>query len=123
MLKHLVERWSNWCGDRDMENSIRKHLTSEGYFGGTAKLRRVRLIAVQRPGWLQIYRFEATARVAFVPSDDGPDLPPEDREVFGLVREDGRKGTEVRIFGSVEERNSLFERWSDGLHCLRASTR
>ena len=63
-LKHLRQKWNDWCGDHDMELTIRKHLTANGFFGGTAKLRNVRLVAVKRPGWLQIYRFEATARVS-----------------------------------------------------------
>ena len=62
-IKHLKQRWDNWSGDRDMEMAIRKHLNREGYFGGTAKVQQLKLIAVQRPGWLQLFRFEAVARV------------------------------------------------------------
>ncbi len=40
-VKHLKACWDNWSGDRDMELAIRRHLTREGYFGGTAKGARV----------------------------------------------------------------------------------
>ena len=59
LLGNLRKRWNDWCGDREMELAIRKHLTKNGFFGGTAKLQNVRLVAVQRPGWLQVFRFEA----------------------------------------------------------------
>ena len=122
-IKHLRRRWNDWCGDRDMELTIRRHLTSNGYFGTTAKLRNVRLVAVQRPGWLQIFRFEATVRVAPQgENEEGPDPQAEYRELYGLVRDDIRhKINDVRVFESSQERCSLFARWSDGLICLRGA--
>ena len=44
LLKHIRKRWEDWCGDHDMEVTIRKHLTENGFFGGTAKLRNVWLV-------------------------------------------------------------------------------
>lgn len=122
-LKQLQQRWNDWCGDRDMELTIRKHLTTNGYFGGTAKLRNVRLVAVQRPGWLQVFRFEATARVApEAENDEVPDPDAEYHELYGLVRDDIRhKINVVRVFQSAEERRALFARWSEGLICLRGA--
>jgi hypothetical protein len=112
-----------------MENAIRRHLSDNGYFGGTAKLRTVRLAAVQRPGWLQVYRFEATARLAdskhaddAAPEDEdlAADFSPVYHELFGLVREDHRKDqTAIRFFKTHEQRTELFRRWSDGLITLR----
>jgi hypothetical protein len=123
MIKHLRQRWNDWCGDHDMEVTIRKHLTLNGYYGGTAKLRNVRLVAVQRPGWQQVFRFEATARVAAPGTrDDGPDGPAEYHELYGLVRDDIRhKINSVRVFRSADERRHLFARWSEGLICLRGT--
>lgn len=137
-LRHLRQRWSNWSGDAELEKAIRQHLSGQGYYGRTAKLRDVRLAAVQRPGWLQIYRFEATARVAAAARTD--DAPPAEHapadpappggdahpgpavyhELFGLVREDHRYNqSSVRIFASADQRLALFTRWSDGLIQLR----
>ncbi len=78
LLKNLQERWNDWCGDREMELAIRNHLTKNGFFGRTAKLKNVRLVAVQRPGWLQVFRFEAMARLRpSEPTDEAPDQEPE----------------------------------------------
>ncbi|HBJ37071.1 MAG TPA: hypothetical protein DDZ51_20425 [Planctomycetaceae bacterium] len=125
-LRDLRQRWSNWSGDHEMENAIRRHLSDNGYFGGTAKFRAVRLAAVQRPGWLQVFRFDVTARVAdgrhdsAVETDDSPETPATYHDLFGLVREDHRHNrTEVRVFRSSDQRAELFGRWSDGLLQLR----
>ncbi|MDC0251535.1 hypothetical protein OAK37_00095 [bacterium] len=122
-LKHLRKRWEDWCGDHEMEKTIRKHLTENGFFGGTARLRNVRLVAVQRPGWLQVFRFDATVRVRPEnEEDDGVAPEAEYREVFGLVKDDIRhKVNTVRFFEEEDERVELFARWSDGLICLRGA--
>ncbi|MCM2369291.1 hypothetical protein [Aporhodopirellula aestuarii] len=131
-LQHLRKKWDDWCGDRDMEMSIRGHLTSNGYFGHTAKFEAVRLVAVQRPGWLQVYRFEVTARVNPDASADGVASPDADTDaptpdplyhrLFGLVREDLRQNlSNVRVFEAESERKELFDRWSEGLICLRGA--
>lgn len=121
-LRRIRQRWDDWCGDHEMEVAIRRHLTGNGYHGGTAKFRAVRLVAVQRPGWLQVYRFEVTARVAQMAENDGPEPAPEYHDLFGLVRDDIRhKINVVRVFESEAERRSLFARWSDGLICLRGA--
>ena len=123
LLKHIRKRWEDWCGDHDMEVTIRKHLTENGFFGGTAKLRNVRLVAVQRPGWLQVFRFDATVRVRpEIDEELGKDPKPEYREVFGLVKDDIRhKVNTVRFFEQEQERIELFARWSEDLICLRGA--
>ena len=121
-IKHLRKRWEDWCGDHEMETAIRKHLTHNGFFGGTARLRNVRLVAVQRPGWLQVFRFDATVRVRPEEEHEGVDPEAEYREVFGLVKDDIRhKLNTVRFFEKEDERIELFARWSDGLICLRGA--
>ena len=122
-IKHFADRWNDWCGDRDMEIAIRRHLNQNGFFGDTAKLRSVRLVAVQRPGWLQIFRFDATARVRPSHDDDeSPDEPAEYRELYGLVRDDIRhKINSVRFFDNERERKELFSRWSVDMICLRGA--
>ncbi len=119
-----------------MEKAIRRHLSDNGYYGGTAKLRGVRLAAVQRPGWLQVFRFDATAKLAVPPDHEDESVddpatglpkstqPPatqsEFHELFGLVREDHRHGKiSVRVFRSGDQRRQLFASWSEGLLQLR----
>ncbi len=122
-IKHLRQRWTDWCGDREMEVAIRRHLSERGFFGPTAKLRNVRLVAVQRPGWLQVYRFEALARVRpDEVSDDRPDADAEYRELLGLVKDDIRYNVQtVRTFPNEMERRELFATWSEDLICLRGA--
>ncbi len=121
LIRNLREKWNNWCGDRDLEIAIRKHLTQNGYYGNTVKLKNVRLVAVQRPGWLQVFRFEANARVQFAETD-GPEPEPVYEALYGLVRDDIRhKMTSVRVFRDADERRELYRRWSDGLIQLRGA--
>lgn len=115
----IRDKWANWCGDRDMEIAIRKHLDEKGVYGRTARLQRVRVVAMKRPGWIQIYRFEAIARVVRDEDSDGEIV--EERFFFGLVHDDGRALSKVVTFASAEERAILFREWSDGMICLRGT--
>ncbi|WP_372896524.1 hypothetical protein [Stieleria sp.] len=121
LLKSLQQKWNDWCGDREMELEIRKHLTQNGYYGGSAKLKNVRLVAVQRPGWLQVFRFEATARLQ-AEETEGPDPEAVYENLYGLVRDDIRhKTNSVRVFQDPSERRELFLRWSEDLIQLRGA--
>ncbi|MEW4561317.1 hypothetical protein AB1K70_02255 [Bremerella sp. JC770] len=122
-LKSIAQWWNNWVGDKEMENSIRRHLDQAGYHGLGAKITNVRLVAIQRPGWLQIYRFEVSARVRKDERmDDTPESPPQTVEQFGLVLHDFRKSlTDVRLFEDVEQRRALFRQWAEGLIQLRGA--
>ena len=122
-LQYFVDRWNNWVGDSDMERAIRKYLSTIGFFGDTAKLRNVRLVAVQRPGWIQVFRFEVTARVRPEESDeDGPDHAAEYSSLYGLIREDARKNhQDISVFDDEEDRRALFAEWSEDLICLRGA--
>ncbi|PHQ31874.1 hypothetical protein [Rhodopirellula bahusiensis] len=120
--KRIQSKWDGWSGDREMEQSIRRHLSQNGYFGTTATLSGVRLVAVQRPGWQQVFRFEVRARVDFRTPDDEPDPEPVYHDLYGLVHEDFRENrSQVRVFESQEQRGELFRDWSDGLICLRGA--
>ena len=122
LLKHLRQRWNDWCGDRDMEMTIRRHLNDNGFYGQSAKLQNVRIVAVQRPGWLQVFRFEANVRVRVEVPEDAPDPEPEYRDLYGLVRDDIRHNVNtVRVFEDEDQRRELFGRWSEDLICLRGA--
>lgn len=120
-LKQLRERWENWTGDRQMELAIRSALSRQGYFGRTAQLKGVRLVAIQRPGWVQVYRFEVRARVATRADENGPDPAAKYDHLFGLVRDDARHRTDVQVFENEADRRELFHQWSEGLLCLRGA--
>lgn len=108
LFKSIVDKWAHWVGDRDMELAIRNALTRDGLRGRAARISKVRLVAVQRPGWLQVYSFDA------VWVEDAVETPSP--PVFGLVRQDERYNrTEVKIHTSVNARNQLLRQWSEGL--------
>lgn len=116
LLRHLRERWSNWCGDRDMELAIRQQLTDSGYYGRTAKLMRVRVVAIKRPGWVQIYQFDAQARLQ---QDD--EAQATDVTLFGLVHDDGRSKSRVFLFPDTQTRLEKFTELSADMLVLRNS--
>lgn len=121
-FSQLRERWNDWCGDSEMEAAIRRHLSENGYFGQTAKLKNVRCIAVQRPGWLQVFRFEAIVRVRIDVDDDAPEPEAVYHQLFGLVRDDIRHNINtIRVFDEEAERRELFGRWSEDLIRLRGA--
>lgn len=124
ILKRLQKRWDDWCGDREMEQMIRCHLSENGFFGNTAKLSRIRLAAVARPGWVQVYQFNVRARVRIDSDDDsfedesdrGPEPDPVYQELFGVLKDDARgKDTKIRVLPTTDDRDELFDRWSEGL--------
>ena len=120
-VKRLRQRWDDWVGDHEMEQQIRRGLIGEGYYGNTARITAVRLVAVQRPGWVQVFRFDVLARVKPAELDeDLPDPEAEYHSLFGLIRDDARGNrTQVRFFQDEEERRELFGHWSEGLICTR----
>lgn len=119
----LAERWRNWTGDRDLEVAIRQHLSDRGYRGASAQLKAVKLIAIQRPGWIQIYRFEAVAIEQTVESDSSPSPQEKPRSLllYGLVRDDGRAQSEVETFIHPARRIELFHQWAEGMIKLRGA--
>ncbi|QDT69013.1 hypothetical protein MalM25_19390 [Planctomycetes bacterium MalM25] len=111
MLKQLLESWSDWTGDKRLTQAIRRELARLGYAVNAAETREVRLTAIERPGWVQVYRF----RVETVTNDENPHSR---REVtlHGVSRDDGRKSRiEVLLSESLSERNQQLEDWSEGL--------
>jgi len=44
------------------EREIRAWLNGNGYYGNSAQLANVELFAIERPGWKQVFEFEAKAK-------------------------------------------------------------
>ncbi|MGV3482896.1 MAG: hypothetical protein ACO1RT_00615 [Planctomycetaceae bacterium] len=78
---------------------------------------------MQRPGWRQIYRFDAIARVQPEPASDEESetpSPPVYEQLYGLVREDARHGEmSVQVFPHSQARCELFAQWSVDMIQLR----
>ncbi|MEM8732587.1 MAG: hypothetical protein AAGG44_00090 [Planctomycetota bacterium] len=110
----LAKKWTSWIGDRDMELALRKHLDSQGFYGDTARFENLRLAAVQRPGWLQVFVFSVEVRER---SERNSSV-----QLHGIVRQDERYNkTDIRTFSAKYERNSLFSEWSEDLIRLRGA--
>jgi hypothetical protein len=101
--------------NRVTERDIRDWMSKNGYEGGSANLELVELHAIERPGWKQLFRFEAKVRKKAPASEE---LPAK-AYVWGVVLDDERKSgserTQVAIFESEEKQLKQLERLSDGM--------
>lgn len=112
MLRELLRRWQDWTGDKRLDQAIRRQLRAEGLAASSARIRDVRLEAIQRPGWVQVYRFAVeTHAVGDGSSDDRREVV-----LLGLSRDDGREAS-IRVFLTEDEAawRTRVEEWSDGL--------
>lgn len=115
-LTKLQERWSGWVSDRDMERSMRQRLTTLGFYGDSAAFKSLRLVAIQRPGWLQVYSFSVDAR-------HRASVDPQPVRLFGLVRQDERYNRcDVEVFSEATGRQQLYQQWTTDLIRLRQPT-
>ena len=88
------------------EKDIRTYLSSNGYFGRSAKFEELELHAIERPGWLQVFRFKVRAKNV----DDQWKL------LFGAMKDDERfKLCEIELFENLNRRDHLLANWSEGL--------
>lgn len=104
-FKDLLQSWNAWCGDRDMEIAIRNQLSREGWAGRSAKLDNIKLAAVKRPGWLQIYSFQGVGKTQ--PRDESPvEVERLEAAFFGFVQNDARTNWyQVQLFSSQATRD------------------
>jgi hypothetical protein len=93
-------------GNKVTEKDIRDYLTANGYYGRSAVVRDLKLTAVQRPGWIQVFQFEVRAKSV----EDGW------HELFGTCRDD-ESAEEFNVFLSPNqsERDEQASAWSEGL--------
>ena len=88
------------------ERDIRDWLARNGYYGRSARFEEVELHAIQRPGWLQVFRFSVTAKT----TDD------QWQDLFGVLRDDERYSRlDIEVFQAERDRNEVLADWSAGL--------
>ncbi len=86
-------------GNKVTEKDLREYLTATGYYGRSAKFSRLKLVAVERPGWLQVFDFHVQAKTT-----EG-----EWKEHFGLCRTDERHDLfEVQLFDTIAAQQQAF---------------
>lgn len=110
----LIRSTMPLIGNKVAEKDLRDWLQKNGYFGRSATIEDLELIAVRRPGWEQVFRFRARAKRQ--DRDEWDDLR-------GLIRDDERHGTTVRLTRDEAEFDALLAEWADGLIMLRTRTR
>jgi len=114
--------------NRSTEADVRSWLNNNGFAGKTAKFEELELHAIQRPGWVQVFRF--CARVKYHPLDnsnleaDG-DVVTDWQEVFGVALDDERerkqnKKIHIWVFNNpVEQKEKLNLISNDFLICKK----
>lgn len=112
--------------NRSTETDVRSWLNKNGFVGKTAKFSELELHAIQRPGWVQVFRF--CVRVKYRPLDDNENevgLSDQSgwQEVFGVALEDERERrqntrNQIWLFkSSVEQEEKLKLISTDFLTC------
>lgn len=88
-----------------MQTQIKKYLKTQGYRSGKFQISEVELVAIQRPGWKQIFRFVVTSQ-----DDEGNPM-----RAVGIANDDERFGCEYVLTKSVLEYHTLLEKWGEGM--------
>ena len=104
-IERWRQRWRNYTGDRQLELAIRAKLKQEGFRGHGAQILDTRLIAIERPGWVQVYQFRAETK----------DFDERPRKLWGAARIDERSRTEIALFEAENLREIQVDTWSQGL--------
>jgi hypothetical protein len=102
-------------GNKVAEKDLRTWLEAHGYFGRSAEVAELELVAVRRPGWEQVFRFRVRAKRQ---DQSGWE------DLTGLFRDDERKSRfEARLTASDEDYAVALADWSEGMITLRRRKR
>ena len=112
-------------GNRVTEKDIRNWLDKHDFHGKSARIADLELHAIQRPGWVQLYRFRIAARLK-----DATSAPEEQSSIAskqfksGIVLDDERirnesQKTQIWIFESELEQAEKLAALSEGMLTCR----
>ncbi|MEM9702663.1 MAG: hypothetical protein AAF907_09485, partial [Planctomycetota bacterium] len=77
----MIDALMPLIGNKFLEHDLRSWLDDSGRYGRSAEVEELELVAVQRPGWVQVFRFRLRAK----------DRETGDwEELRGLARDDER---------------------------------
>jgi hypothetical protein len=91
--------------NRATEKDVRDYLTRRGCRGDIARFDYLDLFAIERPGWIQVFKFCVQAF-----DNDG-----DSRRFFGVVRDDQRSSTKIHLAHTEKEQSRVADAWSAGL--------
>lgn len=112
-------------GNRVTELDIRNWLDQNDFDGKSAGINGLELHAIQRPGWVQLYRFQLKARPSRKKSSEPTDFGSSPRLTkFGVVLDDERirnqrQKTRIWLYDSEHERAQQLSALSDGMLTCR----
>ena len=120
-------------GNRVTEKDIRDWLEGNGFVGRTAKIRELELHAIRRPGWVQVFEFDLSARLRPNESettttqefDSSSDTDWIER--FGVVLDDERNRTQelrtqIWLFENRSDQQNKLEEVSQGMLVRNSET-
>jgi hypothetical protein len=94
-------------GNKVAEKDLRTWLEANGYFGRSAEVSELELVALRRPGWEQVFRFRVRAKRQ---DETGWE------DLTGLFRDDERKSHfEARLSASDDDYAAAFAEWTEGM--------
>ena len=101
-------------GNRVTEKDIRDWLDANGFVGTTARINDLELYAIERPGWVQVFEFQARLKAAGQDRGFEAEVEPGWIERFGVVLDDERKRTDslrtCLLYTSPSPRDGLLSR-------------
>lgn len=111
-------------GNRVTEKDIRDWLDNHDLIGRTAIVADLELHAIQRPGWVQVFRFRLRVKERMAEDSGNPDSIWLDR--VGVVLDDERKKTQAQrtqiwIFDNEDQQAEKLEEVSRGMITCRNS--
>ena len=108
---------NNLIRNRTTEKDVRAWMDRNGFYGTSADIRDLELYAIERPGWLQVFSFQA--RVKSREGSEGETSEAPWSEMFGVVKDDERRRgddkTQVELFLSAQQQADKLQQWSQGL--------
>ena len=120
-------------GNRVTEKDIRDWLDKHDSVGRTAKIHGLELHAIQRPGWVQVFEFQARFQIRNPKlyggeTDDHEDeSDPQWVDRFGVVLDDERNRTQdlrtqIWVFAEQDEQLAKLESVSQGMLVRNSGT-
>jgi len=92
--------------NRSTEKDLRDWFSRQGWDGQSGRFEELELVAIQRPGWVQVYQFSGTM------------LDPDDQkqEIYGYCRDDERRRQFEVVYGdSYSDLHANFKEWTSEL--------
>ncbi len=109
-MKSFISAITSFVSNKSAETDIRAWLTQQGLNGKSAQITGVELHATQRPGWLQVFRLEASCKTA----------QGDNAQLFGALRSDERQGEpQIHVDTKLAVREEQLAVWSEGLITLK----